>query len=126
MKILKCFYFFMMLVVIAFGGIQVIRYLYKEMGYSFLYSSLEECTIPAYPEKTASLDRLLSHFSNEVVKQGIKVNVKIINLDSNDFHIVRGIAGNGYIFLNSMRDEFGASYRCTKNGDLIVTCSPKK
>jgi hypothetical protein len=80
---------------------------------------LERHYVPAYPDKYASLEQILAHFKNELDLQGLKVDVRVLDEDGvDDARVVRGIAGNGYLFLYSVSEAFDTRIRW--NGTRIT------
>jgi len=73
---------------------------------------LERHVLPAYPDKHASLRQILTHFKDELDRQGLKVQVQVLNENGlDDARVVRGIAGNGYLFLYGVSEAFETRIR---------------
>lgn len=90
-------------------------------GYTMVFS-LERHVISAYPVKNASLREIMSHFKNELANQGMNVEIRVLDETGYDeARFVRGIAGNGYLFLYSVSDVFDTDIRWPRNGVIIVS-----
>lgn len=74
----------------------------------FLLTLLLEChVVPEYPEKHASLRQVLTYFKNELTRQGVKVQIQILDENGcDDLRVARGIGGNGYLCAHSISEIF--------------------
>lgn len=69
--------------------------------------ALERRVIPDYPARTASLRQIVNYYESELAKQGMDVEIVVLDESGFDEHRdVRGIGGNGYIFLNVVEGAF--------------------
>jgi hypothetical protein len=83
--------------------------------------SLERRIIPAYPDKYASLRQIMDYYRDELAKQGLHVEIRVLNRSCYDEpRVVRGIEGNGYLFLHRVSDAFDTRYRCGVGRVILV------
>ena len=83
--------------------------------------SLERHIIPAYPEKYASLREVLNYYTNELNEQGMNVQIQILDdTRCDETRLVRGLAGNGYLFMFGISDVFDTEFKCARGHMIIV------
>jgi hypothetical protein len=75
--------------------------------------SLERHIIPAYPANYASLRDILDYYQKELAKQGMDVQIRVLDESGCDEpRDVRGAAGNGYLFLFVLSNTFDTQFEC--------------
>jgi len=91
-------------------------------GCNTMVFSLERHILHAYPEEKASLREIMNHFKNELAKQGMSVEVRVLSETGYDeVRGVEGISGNGYIFLWCVSDVFDTDFSCQRHGVIIIS-----
>src|SRR5688500_9675860 len=74
---------------------------------------LERYIIPVYPTHSASRREIMGYYQTELAKQGMNVQIQIKDETELDApRDVRGIAGNGYIFLFVVQKVFDTDFEC--------------
>ena len=75
--------------------------------------SLERHIIPPYPADHASLREILDYYRKELAKQGMEIQVRVLDESGYDEpRDVRGAAGNGYLFLFCVSNAFDTRFKC--------------
>lgn len=74
---------------------------------------LERFVIPTYPARHASLRQIMGYYQTELAKQGMNVQIQILDeTDLDEPQDVRGIGGNGYICLFTISKVFDTNFEC--------------
>jgi hypothetical protein len=75
--------------------------------------SLDRHIIPAYPASHASLREIMDYYQKELAKQGMNVSIRVLDETGYDEpRDVRGIGGNGYLFLFGIERTFDTQLKC--------------